>query len=515
MEFNIYKIYQALEIYQPELFANHTEVQFRSCELLATAFPPYLKETIYIAEKGEDIYKLPVEHGFSVICDFKKRDMYNYPELIGVREKYNYIFLEQPPVSTELYSFVKKKISDYYSLVQLSEDLFQAVNSNAGIQRLADLVFSYTNNSVYVFDTGFQLLAMKEGANPSPPELDEINGKLYLADFDMKNVNFMHNHEKMKTERKPRLVQNAALGPDRITCMIDYDRDIGHFVFVEDGEKFDAQTYEYVALFQRALHLYCSHDSFSQNAKGFPYEYFLKDLLSQKYVGSVEIDSRTKYLDTSFSKNLFCFVIPAERTPEGIRYENVRGQIEAILPAAVTIVYESQIVAVVTGYKEYRMNGAYLEKLSSYCAGNNLYCGMSNAFSNIIDLYQYYKQALRAIEAGTGKKNTPGLFVYEKLHLLHLVNVFSSIEDVETFCCPQIKALMEYDKKNETELAKTLYYFLLFGNTKDTASYMYVHRNTILYRMRLINELIGEDYSDLALRHYLMISYELLMKIEF
>ena len=70
------------------------------------------------------------------------------------------------------------------------------MNSNAGIQRLADLVFSYTNNSVYVFDTGFQLLAMKEGAMPSPPQLDEINGKLYLADFDMQNVNFMHNHEK-------------------------------------------------------------------------------------------------------------------------------------------------------------------------------------------------------------------------------------------------------------------------------------------------------------------------------
>lgn len=38
---------------------------------------------------------------------------------------------------------------------------------------------------------------------------------------------------------------------------------------------------------------------------------------------------------------------------------------------------------------------------------------MSNTFSNILDLPQYYKQALRAIEAGAGASNEANLFCYQ------------------------------------------------------------------------------------------------------
>lgn len=512
MELNFYKIFQVLEPYRAEQKINTANSQLKSCELLETAFAPYWKETLYIAQTPEEIHKLPNEAGYCVVCNYPNREMFDYPELIGVRDKYNFIFLEHSLKIEELYTLVKKRIGDYYSMIQLSEDLFQAINSNAGIQRLVDLLFSCIGNSVYVFDTGYQLLARKEGPNCSPPQLDEIGGKLYVADFDIQKVNFMHNHERMKTERKPIWVQNANIGPDRITCMIDYDRDIGHFVIVEDGVPFDANVYEYVALFQRALHLYFYNDPFSQNVKGFHYEYYLKDLLSQKYAGYAGKNTRTKYLDATFSENLFCLVIETAKTPEGVRFVSVRGQLEAMLPYAVTVVYESQIVIVISGYPKYRLEKELQKKVRDFCLGNNLYCGMSNAFTNILKLHQYYKQALRAMEMETKYDGHGGLFIYEELYLAHVENIFSSIEDVEIFCCPQMKALFEYDEQNETELAKTLYYFLICGNTKDAAAHLFVHRNTILYRIRLINDLIGEDYQELSLRRYLVTSYEMVRK---
>ena len=73
-----------------------------------------------------------------------------------------------------------------------------------------------------------------------------------------------------------------------------------------------------------------------------------------------------------------------------------------------------------------------------------------------------------------------------------------------------MKQLIECDKKDGRNLAETLYQYLLNGTTATTAAAMFIHRNTLLYRLNLINEIVNIDYNDPIQRLYLILSYEMM-----
>ena len=54
--------------------------------------------------------------------------------------------------------------------------------------------------------------------------------------------------------------------------------------------------------------------------------------------------------------------------------------------------------------------------------------------------------------------------------------------------------LRAYDEKHQTELERTLsLYFSTGQNVKTTASELNVHRHTVFYRLRQINEICGRS----------------------
>ena len=57
-----------------------------------------------------------------------------------------------------------------------------------------------------------------------------------------------------------------------------------------------------------------------------------------------------------------------------------------------------------------------------------------------------------------------------------------------------VEILKKEDEEKNTDLYETLkMYYLCGNNIAETASRMYVHRNTLVYRLRKIRELIGSD----------------------
>ena len=54
----------------------------------------------------------------------------------------------------------------------------------------------------------------------------------------------------------------------------------------------------------------------------------------------------------------------------------------------------------------------------------------------------------------------------------------------------KIGKLIQYDKENESDLVKTLFYYLSSnGSLKETAKQLYIHRNSVKYRIDRIKEI--------------------------
>ncbi|MEM5590866.1 helix-turn-helix domain-containing protein [Niallia circulans] len=54
----------------------------------------------------------------------------------------------------------------------------------------------------------------------------------------------------------------------------------------------------------------------------------------------------------------------------------------------------------------------------------------------------------------------------------------------------KIGKLIQYDKENDSDLVKTLFYYLTSnGSLKETANQLYIHRNSVKYRIDRIKEI--------------------------
>ena len=72
-------------------------------------------------------------------------------------------------------------------------------------------------------------------------------------------------------------------------------------------------------------------------------------------------------------------------------------------------------------------------------------------------------------------------------------------------------ALVMYDKKKGTNLADIAYTYLVNErNTSETAKTLFIHRNTMLYKIHQIEEIIGTSLDDPLIRERMMFSYHVL-----
>ena len=323
-------------------------------------------------------------------------------------------------------------------------------------------------------------------------------------------MNFENNHERVRKSPVPVLVQNKKYKGNRIISMINSKRNIGEFGIVEYERPFRELDFKLAEVLRNSLDLQMKKDEFVQHTKGFNYEYFLKDMLDGKYTVKADVNKRLTSLDKEFPEPIYCLVVDTMRTPGVVATNFIRNGFESMSAGISTIVYNGQVVVIISGRNKNALSDEEIADIEKHCVSNELYCGMSNSFKSIVRLPEFYRQAIRAIEVGAEQSKLPGLFVYQKHFMKHVVNVFLQKERADTFCCPQMDALIEYDRTKGKELAKTLYMYLLYGNANAAAAAMFIHRNTMLYRMSLINELVSIDYQDPLLRLYLTLSYEMM-----
>jgi len=124
---------------------------------------------------------------------------------------------------------------------------------------------------------------------------------------------------------------------------------------------------------------------------------------------------------------------------------------------------------------------------------NNLTIGIGRSYDETKLLNKSHVQAKLIVE-NLSKTSMTCIKHYDDLGLYRIL-AFDGIQgELMEFCSDTIKPLIEYDKVNNSELVKTLkIYFQCDGNMKKIAEKMYMHYNTIIYRVQQIKDITGLD----------------------
>jgi purine catabolism regulator len=120
--------------------------------------------------------------------------------------------------------------------------------------------------------------------------------------------------------------------------------------------------------------------------------------------------------------------------------------------------------------------------------------GIGRPHRQLIDLRQSYYEASYAIKIRTLKGERRVIASFDDLGSYGLLLGLQDTLSLQVFYDSVLGKLQEYDEQNSSDLVKSLACFLeANGHWGDAAEKLYVHRHTLRYRMKRVEEITGRD----------------------
>lgn len=138
--------------------------------------------------------------------------------------------------------------------------------------------------------------------------------------------------------------------------------------------------------------------------------------------------------------------------------------------------------------------------------GWRLYAGVGKRTRSARCIGKSYAQALKLerLQRRRGVEWEP--LAYANMGVTKLLLSIGDRDVLEDYIDHTVGPLIEYDRLNDSDYAEVLRRYLDHsGSVKDTAEDLFVHRNTVTYKLRRIGEILGEDLSDFHVRERLSV----------
>lgn len=189
-------------------------------------------------------------------------------------------------------------------------------------------------------------------------------------------------------------------------------------------------------------------------------------------------------------------------------YDVLTPRVAEILPASPRVYKKNAIVTFVGVDNAGALPEETRTAIETLAADGQILVGVSNLFHKPSKLYVYYQQALQAMSFSRRLSNTGGVFFFSDYAFYIMLDRMEDTPLLEQCRHPVLASLEAYDADKNTELYETLKIYTKTGFSKNhTAELMFMHRNTVNYRIQQIENLFSVDFSDPSLLFKLQYSF--------
>lgn len=151
-----------------------------------------------------------------------------------------------------------------------------------------------------------------------------------------------------------------------------------------------------------------------------------------------------------------------------------------------------------------------MEKLAGKLPKLKISVGVGRPFSGVRFVKDSYQEALAALQIGRFMHGQSSLTFFEELGPYRFLYELKDSPAMHGFYRETLGKLISYDEQNNTELVKTLiHYFKNDCNLRLTAESLYIHKNSVIYRIKKIEEITGLNMNDPDERFNLQLSLKL------
>ncbi len=363
------------------------------------------------------------------------------------------------------------------------------------LQQLCDLAFQILGNPVFVSDLSHTMLAYTKCVDIQ----DDIwQTNVVQAHLDRNTLRQDREvgavHLRSTQSRRPVLVEDSHMPyPRIIKTLCRGEQALGVVVLTAYLKPFGEQDAELLDLVASFMADCLARGRYSTASAGNrAVENYFINLLEGAKLSRRQVDKRMGVLGWPQYAYTYVLVVCTRDGTSGkedVALETLLEEFSA-LPAS-TFLYNSSLVCVYGSGTPVSDWPAQAPELSEVLARWDLIAGVSRRMDGLEQLREYYLQAVDILEVGRRLNHAMTFCAYDELSSFLLLGHVPR-EDLQLYCHQQIQALADYDHAHGTQLCVTLQVYL--EQTKSlskTADILYIHRNTVRYRINQCMKLLG------------------------
>ena len=379
------------------------------------------------------------------------------------------------------------------------------------LQEILELSESIINNPIYVWNGDFTIIG-----KPSYPvrelpalekwcELGHVPGEA-VAQFVHEGYFSNHNEYRImkyvdipSVSNYPRMLKVFFEGSRQCLVMLQY------FLYVSNSPV----QIELLHLVENKIEQYAVEVLSTGNSnRNHFYEPFIRDLINGT-LSKQEIVDKLNYINLSYEAAYRIYAISFERyTAPLVSY--VKRSVKAIKPS-VHAVEMNHVLFILSHDKENEINSdlCQTERFSEVLINAKCGCGISRTLGYLSMIAMASKQALAAVHMGELLspedviRSYADYYFYDMLYNYRL----AAGRSFEGIINPGLIRLMENDRKDGSNNIELLEIYLNCDrNITNTAKEMFLHRNSVIYRIGKIESMLGVSLDDPTVKFDLLVS---------
>ncbi|WP_160689909.1 helix-turn-helix domain-containing protein [Clostridium sp. C2-6-12] len=484
--------------YYINVLSNHKDIEIHDVALIDNKHENTLKNTLYFGydKQLENKDYLPTQ------CILASTN--NSFELI-----YNIdnIALVEETSLFSIFNEVKALILNTQSK-GIFEELTALADKTHSIDAVLDAASVRLGNSLLFSDMNFKIIS----SSVSIPVLDPLwkdNIKQGYCSYEFINsvreLDSIKNASKTKTTTAIEVSCNKSPYQKLSSKVFRNGVQIGFLLMIGNANNFLPSHYEMLSTISHIISYtidYYESDLFEASSL---YQQLLYDLL----IGAPSKDILPKLSELRFPSNMsVLFIRPTKYLGRQHLKKYTSKNLKMYIPSAHITYHKNAIVAIIPLKTDTQITTEQLQILKDFSDSEQVRIGISNSFSSIENFVSHYEQAYAALELGQTLTPCKTVFRYIDYQVFDLFSEIKNPDILGRFCHPALAILRQYDHKNNSNLYETLCIFLDNGcNIKFTSESLYIHRNSLAYRLNRIKEVCLIDLDDINTVFLLRLSF--------
>lgn len=390
----------------------------------------------------------------------------------------------------------------------MKDELLQSILQGESFEQVIEKAAKYLNNPLVIINNSYNIIAHSSSIKVDDLIWNNAVNRGYITLEFATTLNHWHTLKDNNRKYECMTVDQINERRRRFYKLEINHQLLGYLNITEvnqDFDEIDEECYYFVSqILAKELLL---QQKLMPPSHRLQNEDILLELQSKTYINRSHLYERVQFSQLKMTST---YRVLCSNLTDFLSYnadeDDFKHELLSLFPGATIIVVDKILIMLVE-----ERDGLFGKELNDYLKFKQLIVGISDIFYELFEFKRYENQAISAYENREYLLEAVDRYVfYEQVKVYDLLKQIPRAE-LLYFCNQTVLKIYEYDKKYETDYLNTLNVYLrMKQSVKATSNYLYLHRNTINYRILKIKELFDLDFDDYGIVDQLLFSCQIL-----